>query len=224
MIVSKYSEKITLYGKEAKKIIYKTPKYCHITERSDYSQNRENNRRDDSLARTRTKIYQLVHCNTRAYNRHPPIFVTLTFAKNITDVKQANHDFLLFTQRLTRHVGHPLRHLSIIEFQTRGAVHFHTVFFNLPYIPYAQLQSIWGHGMTRIEKGSSIRNLSAYIAKYLSKDILDQRLKGHRVLKVSRGLVRPQIFTDPIHDPTLHHDIIQKVESTTRIIETKVKN
>jgi len=225
MIVRKYQVKSTVYGREARKVTYTRPKYIHKNnDRLSFEAKRKESRRDDSLSRTRQKIYQLVHCNHYAHGHHPAIFLTLTFKKNITDLKQANYEYKLFIERLVTRANKKLKWLAIIEFQKRGAVHYHVVFFNLPKIPYNEIQKIWGHGMTRVEKGTSIRNLSAYIAKYLSKDIIDNRLKGHNVLKTSRHLKRPIEYEDPPLDPIPHYDTIQTATSAQRTVELKKLN
>ena len=56
-------------------------------------------------------------------------FLTLTFEENIIDIKRANYEFTKFIQRLNNHItGYKksyLKYVNAIEFQKRGAVHYH---------------------------------------------------------------------------------------------------
>jgi hypothetical protein len=52
--------------------------------------------------------------------------------------------------RLNYHIGHALKYVSVVEFQKRGAVHYHAVFFNLPFIVNDELAAIWSHGFIKI--------------------------------------------------------------------------
>ncbi|MGM9458151.1 rolling circle replication-associated protein, partial [Lacticaseibacillus rhamnosus] len=59
-------------------------------------------------------------------------FVTFTFAENVKDIDQANREWKKFVQRLRRRYG-DFKYLSVIEFQKRGAVHYHMI-SDLPYV------------------------------------------------------------------------------------------
>jgi len=188
MIVRKYSKKVEIYGHEAKATIYNRPKYVHISNRTDYSINHQNEKRDDSLSRTRTKIYQLVNCNHYAHGKYPAIFLTLTFAKNITNVKQANIEFNLFIQRLSYHTNQKLKYLAVIEFQKRGAVHYHMV-CNLVYVRNKILSKIWKHGFLNIKKLRTDCNIGLYMMKYLGKEA--NILQHKKKYWTSKNLNRP---------------------------------
>jgi len=151
-------------------------------------------RRIDSLARTRQSIYYLTRSNVGAWGKYPPVFLTLTYARNEKNLSNANEDFRLFMKLLSREVNKKLRYVAVPEFQKRGAVHYHILFFNLPKLKPARVQELWGNGSIRIEKVKGIKNMAAYFAKYLTKDTVDKRMKGFRILKCSRGLVRPQVY------------------------------
>lgn len=62
-----------------------------------------------------------------------------------------------------------------LEFQERGAVHFHVILYNAPYIDKLWIQSAWGEivgqvkPFTRIELVKSYRHLMRYASKYLAK-------------------------------------------------------
>lgn len=126
-------------------------------------------------------------------------FVTLTYAENQKDVKQANHDFKTFIQRLKawllkHHPDHDLAYVAVIEFQKRGAVHYH-VLFNLPFVANVQLNKIWTHGFVKINKIDHVTNVGSYVVKYMTKDERDPRLWGKKMYFTSCNLEKPYEFT-----------------------------
>jgi hypothetical protein len=85
-----------------------------------------------SVHRTRTEIRRLINSNPQLNK-----FMTLTFAENITDLKQANYEFNKFVLRLS--YKYPkFEYLAVPEFQQRGAVHYHVI-CNLPFVHYNEI-------------------------------------------------------------------------------------
>ena len=62
----------------------------------------------------------------------------------------------------------------MIEKQERGSIHYHVIFFGLPYIKKPELQEIWNKGFVKngIEKFGS---LGRYLIKYMTIDIATGR-------------------------------------------------
>ncbi len=138
--------------------------------------------------RRRDMVRRLACCNFKAeYDK----FFTLTFKDNLTDVKEANYIFRQFMKRLKYKFGKDIKYLAVIEFQNRGAVHYH-VLCDIPYIPQQYLQEIWGQGFVYINAISHVDNIGAYIVKYMTKDNTDERLQGLKAYFFSRNLKRPE--------------------------------
>lgn len=125
------------------------------------------------------------------FNAQYDKFFTLTFAANKTDVKECNYIFMKFIQRLKYKYKKDLKYLAVIEFQKRGAVHYH-VLSNIPYIPQDELQELWGEGFVYINAITHVDNIGAYIVKYMTKDNTDERLQGLKAYLFSRNLKRPE--------------------------------
>jgi hypothetical protein len=107
------------------------------------------------------------------------LFVTLTYAENMQDEKQLKIDFDAFMKRLKRHLsGHRLEYIVIIEPQQRGAWHAHLLLKSDQslFIHYADMERLWGHGMTRTERLSGIDNIGAYFIAYMSNIPLDEEM------------------------------------------------
>lgn len=137
----------------------------------------------------RDTIRRLACCN---FDNKYDKFLTLTFADNKTDVQECNVLFKAFIRKLreVKHISN-LKYLAVIEFQERGAVHYH-VLLNIPYIPQKELQNLWGHGFVFINAIEHVDNIGAYIVKYMTKDNTDTRLRGQKAYLFSRNLKKPQ--------------------------------
>lgn len=137
----------------------------------------------------RDTIRRLACCN---FDNKYDKFLTLTFAENKTDVQECNILFKAFIRKLreVKHISN-LKYLAVIEFQERGAVHYH-VLLNIPYIPQRELQDLWGHGFVFINAIDHVDNIGAYIVKYMTKDNTDTRLRGQKAYLFSRNLCKPE--------------------------------
>jgi hypothetical protein len=152
-------------------------------------------KRADNVARTRQNVYRLVEANTE---KDVSQFFTLTFRENIQDTKKANAIFRNFIRRVSYHFGIHVKYIVVLEFQKRGAIHYHGIFFNVPEMTKKDLQALWlsDSPQVDIEYPKGIRSVGAYIAKYIGKDLNDVRLFDTKAYLTSRNLKRPVITTD----------------------------
>lgn len=150
-----------------------------------------------SVSRSRNRIKRLIEANVRAYNGFKPVLVTYTFAENVTSLPVANKVFRLYTQRLHRYftkLGYSsLKYISIVEFQKRGAVHYHVIYFNLPFVDGIKdiIAGIWKVGFIQVKGVRHIDRISSYLTKYLTKSLTDKRLRGKKAYSSSRNLYKP---------------------------------
>ncbi len=160
----------------------------------------ENKKR--SLERSRSTLKSLVNANAGYWkdkNGRPfmPIFLNLTFGENIKNIKEANLVFTKFKQKfdyeITRKKKSYLKYAVVIEFQERGAVHYHALFFNMPFIEriYDKINRMWAKGHMIVESVRDIDDIASYICKYITKDGVDKRLLGQKAYFTSRGLKKP---------------------------------
>lgn len=174
-------EKEVIYGFEDKK-----------TGRSSVADYEDKvNNRGRVLSRAKRDLRRLINVN---FIKDKTKFITLTFAYNLTDIEKANYLFKQFMRRLKRHVKSNVQYVVVPEFQKRGAVHYHIVAFNMPYIKNSKLREIWGHGYVKINRIDHVDNLGAYVCKYMSKSLEDEkedRLLGKKCYYSSRGLKKP---------------------------------
>ena len=142
-----------------------------------------------------------------------PITLTLTFKENIVNLKQANYEFTKFIRRLNYETNgiegkdlkqSNLKYLAVFELQERGAIHYHMIFFNLPYIKniYDKLRDIWGQGrimvggkeqnFKKIKNQDQLKKIIDYFIKYIQKSIFDNQFPGQKKYITSKGLLKPQ--------------------------------
>lgn len=154
--------------------------------------------RGQTLGRARKSVMRAINANTDMDK-----FLTLTFEENITDLDYSNDEFKKFIKRVNYQVFGTkkslLKYVAVIEFQKRGAVHYH-IACNLPFVDVDKLSKVWGHGFIRLNKikGDKKRfgtnecdNVGAYICKYMTKDNDDIRLKERKSYLMSRNLNKP---------------------------------
>lgn len=128
-----------------------------------------------------------------------PILITLTYAENIEDIKRGYKDFRSFIQRLRDKFGPSFRYIAVPEFQRRGAIHYHALFWGLPPDIYEReretrlVASLWAVGFVFIKQTDGDDRLSTYLSKYMSKAFLDERLSNQKAYTSSRNCLRPKI-------------------------------
>ena len=105
--------------------------------------------------------------------RHRCVFVTLT-SREIFHPRKAKEYLRAFFKRLEvkfQNVSGVWR----LEYQNRGAPHFHLILYNVSFIDKLWIQEIWGEiikqerPFTRIESIKSYKHLVNYVSKYAGK-------------------------------------------------------
>ena len=154
-------------------------------------------KRKDNASRASMAFRRLILSNLGGSEL--PILITCTYKENQTDIKQGYADFTAFVQALRYKYGPLFRYIAVPEFQRRGAVHFHSLFWGLPETTVETerhtrlVAGLWGHGFVYVKMTDGNEKLSSYLAKYMAKSFIDYRLKNQKAYTCSRNLLRPQI-------------------------------
>lgn len=157
-----------------------------------------------SANRAKSAVRRLVNSNAHKWLKengtsYLPIFITLTFEDDIRDLDIASGFFKVAMQRLNYFVGgskkHFLHYIAVTEFQDKtreGVIHYHVLFFNLPFIEkvYDEIKRIWRHGNINVKSVRNVKDLGRYMVKYMTKNLKDGRLKGRKKYFASKGLKR----------------------------------
>jgi hypothetical protein len=174
-------------------------------------------KREDNIKRAVANVRRLVQCNQED-QKEKPKFLTLTYAENIQELSKTNPDFTLFTQRIRETYG-DMQYIAVPEFQERGAVHYHALYFNLPFMQdfKSEMARLWPHGSTKIEAVRSMNAMPRYISKYMTKSLSDIRTSGRRSFFTSRNLHRPIV----VHNQERADEIIERWSPQMNVIGTK---
>lgn len=175
-----------------------------------------------SVYRARSYLRRLIYANAWMYRKQngraiPPLFLTLTFEKNEQSLDYANREFSKYIQRLNYELFDKkimeLRYVAVPQFQKRGAIHYHAVLFNMPYVKknvYAMLRDLWGHGsFVNLEKIQSAFNVHRYLSRYMEKNFLDGRLFDRKKYFASKKLNRPILIREPEVIDSLRENILK---------------
>lgn len=90
--------------------------------------------------RSRKRLIDMIN---RIIKIDKAIFITLTFGQQYPDPMTAKRYLKNFIQRM-RENNPGMSGVWRMEFQTRGAVHFHLLIFNLPFWKHSDLNAAWG--------------------------------------------------------------------------------
>ena len=174
----------------------------------DYKSENYEEHRKQVLQRSKKNLRRLINANVGQYGKEfTAKFLTLTFKENIKDLDKANYEFEKFIKRLNYHCFGTkkanLKYTCVVEFQKRGAIHYHVIIYNMPYIKANDIGNVWGNGFIKINKIDDVDNVGAYVSEYLGqaekgqgKNIEDDRLQGKKSYFSSRGLYNPIEITD----------------------------
>jgi len=147
--------------------------------------------RAEYVKRAKSKMLNLIKGNLYEH-KEKPVFLTLTFADNLTDIKKANYEFKKFILRFNYKLGFKVRYMAVPEFQERGAVHYHLIVFNLPFTSGAWIEKeVWKGGGTDISLVNRQFGSFNYITKYFTKTFSDSRFNKNK--KFFYSLVNKEI-------------------------------
>ncbi len=104
----------------------------------------------------------------------PRVFMTLTYPSNMNDAKIGKTHLRAFLERVRRKFPKAAG-IWRIEYQKRGAVHFHFIFFNMPFWKASEIRTAWseiiGEKSPRIHITTcrSRKQTTYYMSKYVAK-------------------------------------------------------
>lgn len=169
--------------------------------------NKEN--QDRSIRRSKSAVRRIVNANYDCnYNNS---FLTLTFKEQVRDLNYANKTWKSFKEKVERVYNIKLQYCGVIEYQDgtreyidkygkkhngtgRNSIHFHIVLFDVPYLDFEMLSSLWKKysdgGSLHIKAIDDIDNVAAYLSAHIGKgdDDLFKENKGKKRYIRSKNL------------------------------------
>lgn len=169
--------------------------------------NRKEERRAQTLRDARNRCRRLALMNFSEKDT----FMTLTFADNVSQIQYADNEFKKFIKRFNYKYNRESKFLAVREFQKRGAIHYHILIdWHLPSTldkeDLRELErnigsSVWSHGFVKLLSlkkrqvdDKPVDNVGAYIIKYMTKDLYEERLAHNKIYLCSRKLNRPTVL------------------------------
>ena len=155
-------------------------------------------KRQDNARRASMAFRRIVASNLGGLTR--PLLVTLTYGENFTDLAEAYRHYSSFVQSLRHKYGKAFRYVCVPEFQKRGAVHFHALFWGLSEEVFLlerktrTIARLWGWGYVFMKETDGDEKLSFYLSKYMAKAFIDPRLKNQKCYVTSRNIERPNVM------------------------------
>lgn len=174
-----------------------------------------------SIKRSKRNIFELVNTN---YVKNKSSFLTITFKENLTDYDLAMYYWKLFKKKVEYHYKIKLKYCGVVEFQERGAIHFHICLFNIGYLEQSKLYELWNSvvpGGVNIKgiKDRECDNVGAYMTYYMNKDLENgfgkEEYKGKKRYFYSRNLDKPNveyIDLDKYSDYERYYNFISALE------------
>lgn len=221
-----YHVKTITYGRYREDHIYGTNQYIWKPAEKQLTVKTENPyiKRDFTMQRSSQFVYQLCKANAGAWKGGKTIFFTLTDKEQIHDIKKSNEKIKKCIRRLNRYTQYPVKYIIVPEKHKSGAIHYHGIFFNLPKIRVTLFRyEIWGQGYVDLQMPKKIKNVSAYLTKYLVKTFSQPYEKGTKRYFTSRGLIRPMTTyhqTEPDYSTYQVEDIEKKSKKVIRHLST----
>ena len=199
-------------------------------------------RRSDNrygLSKSFANLRRIINLNFQG--GHSELFLTLTYRTKMTNQEQLYQDFQVFMKRVKRRYP-SLEYVAIVEPQHTGSYHLHVLLrrmdYALLYIPMEQLNELWTHGSTHIQRLDTVDNLGAYFTAHLKNVDLSEingsnkpqqksvekgsRLKYYparsKIYRCSQGIVRPKSKTMTYWEAKNMVRNLEKVYSNTKTI------
>ena len=152
-------------------------------------------KRSNNINQSKMSLRRLINANVTGKD----LFITLTYKENMCSIEEGKKDFKKFIMRWNyrrkKNGLDALKYVYVVEFQKRGAVHFHCIFFNVGYIANKELNSLWGKGFVKVNKIDKVDNIGSYVVKYMEKDLIDDRLNSRDLYGRSKGNLKEPLVT-----------------------------
>lgn len=178
-------------------------------EDKDNKGDRVTQRRMQTLRDARNKCRRLAIANFNAES----LFITLTYASEMEQLEDqvsvSDKHFKAFIRKLSNRGKDKFDYIAVREFTKRGRVHYHMI-CNAPLswqdndelraLERKIGEEVWCHGfvdiqrMNKTKKGQNVDNVGAYLTKYMTKEVNEERLKGKKAYLSSKGLAQPEVF------------------------------
>lgn len=228
--IYQYEKDVRYHGRNGKRIRRKDggSDLASSVSNSVLSPEQRAEKRKDNARRSAMVFRRLVSANLG--EQDCPLLVSLTYAENIEDIGRAHKDFNSFARNVRAKFGKGIRYIAVPEFQKRGAVHFHALFWGLDSKTLAESErrtrlvaKMWGQGFVDLVVTDGNHKISGYLSKYMAKTFCDSRLKGKKAYISSQNIKRPVVEKNALIEPLFYGDLEDVPDlSTASLLKEKL--
>lgn len=197
--MAKYKHKYVLTGKKIRHYEYDFSLYSNFKRGEPVikkGQRKTGQKSTKSINRVKDNLVLTIQSNITNYSK----FLTLTTKDTCLDRDEFLRRFQVFRKNFKRIFGYSLKYVGVLERQKKrgkkegnsGSIHCHLVVFNPKKLDFNKLKRCWGYGSVDIKKIDLVDNLGVYMAKYLTKDNLNDFNK--KLILKSRNLKKPHVI------------------------------
>lgn len=171
-----------------------------------------------NLNNSRNKINRLIACN-----KDLDKFITLTYAESV-DMEESKKQLAYFFTKLRRK-QEGLKYLWVLEFQENGKIHYHiltNLAIKIDANKYKKSENhkkierefaaeFWEYGFVDIRDlaAEGNTNVARYLTAYITKDMMDQDLKGARIFGYSKNTLDKPIVTKVLEEIQDQQELLQ---------------
>lgn len=147
--------------------------------------------RRQSTHRARNELIDKINANFTSGDK----FLTLTYDQKkiggpMMDITKAKRHINSFFKKVRENYPY-FKYAYVIEFHKSGGIHFHVI-MSTPFVRAKQIEEMWGRGFIKINRISHVKNVGAYVVKYMTKDGSDERLIGKKLYQTSQNCKKPE--------------------------------
>lgn len=191
-------------------------KFDNVESALEYLERKKKRNETIALNRARDNIKDIILSNMSPKS----YFLTLTFADNVTEYKEAIKHWYKFIRWFKTQFRYELRYLVVVERQERGAIHYHCLLFNARYIKDLQwLESKWGQGAINYKY---VKDWSRpdVIARYLGDYLTESSIDGKKYF-TSKNIIKPKVDISNETPIDKLMEALQSPQSHVRVKSTK---
>ena len=186
-----------------------------------------------SLIESNLKLQDIIKENT--INTDHIIFITLTYAEKIFDIKKVNEDFKVFMKWLRQNITEfgTIEYISTVALHSdKTSYHIHAIlFFNEStrsvFIPYETIKKAWQRGCPSVGKPKKNKEVYFYLTPHLSNEVNDKNSHMHKNALLQMELPAGQNLyhcSKGIKKPTIHTDTYENIKKYLKENSYKLEN
>lgn len=197
-------------------------------------QETENTKSKHCILQAMHTLRRIISGNYNPENKLKTLFVTLTYAENMTDPDKLYTDFKEFIRLLRKYAGQNIEYICVREPQERGAWHCHAMLIGEKniYVKPDDLRRFWPHGRCKAERVKDVNSAGAYLCAYFCNTEKGAKKMGRiglypknfKFYTTSKGIKKPVKIETTLHELNEAGNEIHRKEFDIKLPESEMVN